>query len=167
MRYVRVNERIFAKTVRLIGPEGEQLGVFPRDMAIKKAKEIEQDLVEVAPAAQPPVCRLMDFSKYRYELDKRDREQKKHQKQGQIKEIRISPRIGIHDYEIKLKHAKEFLVKKNKVRVRMLFKGREMSHQDLGEKVIAKFLQDIQDVGRIDRDKHMLGKALLIVVAPK
>ncbi|MBP7088192.1 MAG: translation initiation factor IF-3, partial [Candidatus Omnitrophica bacterium] len=90
MKYVRVNERIFAKTLRLIGPEGEQLGVFPRDIALKKTEEFDLDLVEVAPQANPPVCRIIDFSKYKYEQDEREREARKHQKQTQLKEVRIS-----------------------------------------------------------------------------
>ncbi|MDD5194533.1 MAG: translation initiation factor IF-3 [Candidatus Omnitrophica bacterium] len=167
MKYVRVNERIFAKTLRLIGPEGEQLGVFPRDLALKKAQEYELDLVEVAPQAQPPVCRITDFSKYRYEQEKREREARKHQKQAQLKEIRISPRIGMHDYEVKLKHIKEFLEKGHKVRVRMYFAGREMAHRDIGNRLIGKLIQDVDKIGRVDREAHMLGKALILVLGPK
>ncbi|MFA6281422.1 MAG: translation initiation factor IF-3 [Candidatus Omnitrophota bacterium] len=167
MKYVRVNERIFAKTLRIIGPEGEQLGIFPKELALKKADEADLDLVEVAPQAQPPVCRIMDFSKYRYEQEKREREVKKHQKQVQLKEIRVSPRIDIHDYEVKLKHVKEFLEKGHKVRIRMLFRGREMAHKDLGHKVIEKLVQDIEKIGKIDKEPIMLGKALMMVLGPK
>ncbi|MCK9614038.1 MAG: translation initiation factor IF-3 [Candidatus Omnitrophica bacterium] len=167
MRYIRVNEKIFAKTLRIIGPEGEQLGIFPKELALKKADEAELDLVEVAPAANPPVCRIMDFSKYRYEQEKREREVKKHQKQAQLKEIRVSPRIDIHDYEIKLKHIKEFLEKGHKVRIRMLFRGRELAHKDLGNRVIAKLVQDIEKIGKIDKDPIMLGRALVMVLGPK
>jgi len=167
VKYIRVNERIFAKTVRLIGPEGEQLGVFPRDMALKKALEADYDLVEVAPNAQPPVCRIMDFSKYKYEQEKREREAKKHQKQSQLKEVRISPRIDKHDYEVKLKHIKEFLAKKHKVRVRMRFRGREVAHKELGKRVIDKLVQDIEATGKIDREPHMLGMTLMMVLGPK
>jgi len=167
VKYVRVNERIFAKTLRIIGPEGEQLGIFPKELALKKADEADLDLVEVAPQAQPPVCRIMDFSKYRYEQEKREREVKKHQKQVQLKEIRVSPRIDIHDYEVKLKHVKEFLEKGHKVRIRMLFRGREMAHKDLGHKVIEKLVQDIEKIGKIDKEPIMLGKALMMVLGPK
>jgi translation initiation factor IF-3 len=167
VRYIRVNEKIFAKTLRIIGPQGEQLGIFPKDLALKKAEEAELDLVEVAPAANPPVCRIMDFSKYRYEQEKREREAKKHQRQMQLKEIRISPRIDIHDYEIKLKHIKEFLEKKHKVRIRMFFRGREFAHRDLGKKVIERVVQDIDRIGKIDKEPIMLGKALIMVLGPK
>lgn len=167
MKYVRINDRIFAKTMRLICPEGSQLGVFPRDMALRKAQEFDLDLVEVAPEANPPVCRIMDFSKYRYDMEKKEKEAKKHQKQAQLKEMRFSPRIDIHDYEIKVRHVKEFLAKKHKVRVRMMFRGREIAHKDLGHKVINRLLADIADVGKIDKDAIMLGKTLVLVLAPK
>ncbi|MFH1875780.1 MAG: translation initiation factor IF-3 [Candidatus Omnitrophota bacterium] len=167
MKYVRVNDRIFAKTMRVIGPEGEQLGVFPRDLAFKKAQEYELDLVEVAPQAQPPVCRITDFSKYRYEQEKREREARKHQKQVQMKEIRISPRIDVHDYEVKLKHVQEFLEKGHTVRIRMYFMGREIAHKDIGNRLIRKLIQDIEKIGRVDREPHMMGKTLILILGPK
>jgi translation initiation factor IF-3 len=167
VKYVRVNERIFAKTLRVVGPEGEQLGVFPRDMAFKKANEFNLDLVEVVPQANPPVCRIIDFSKYRYEQEKREKEVKKHQKQAQIKEVRLRPHIGVHDYEVKLKHIKEFLEKKHKVRVRMWFRGREIAHKEIGNRIISNLLKDIEKVGRIDREPHMLGKTLVLILSPE
>ena len=167
MKYVRVNERIFSKTVRLIGGDGAQLGIFPRELALKKAEEADLDLVEVAPQAKPPVCRIMDFAKYRYEQEKRERELKKHQKAAQLKEIRISPRIDNHDYEVKLKHVKEFLGKGYKVRIRMFFRGREIAHKDIGNRLIEKLVQDIEKVGKIDREAHMLGKTMILTLGPK
>jgi len=167
VKYVRINHRIIAKTVRVIGPDGEQLGVFPRDIALRKAEEFELDLVEVAPSANPSVCRIIDFSKYKYEQEKREREVKKHHKQTQLKEIRISPRIGIHDYEIKLKHVKEFSEKRHKVRIRMWFRGREIAHKEIGNRLIDKLLKDIEGVGRIDREPHMLGKTLVLTLSPR
>jgi translation initiation factor IF-3 len=166
-KYVRVNERIYAKTVRVVGPDGDQLGVFPRDIAIKKADELDLDLVEVAAQASPPVCRIIDFSKFMYEQKKREREVKKHQKQAQLKEVRIRPRIENHDYEVKLKRIKEFLEKKHKVRVRMWFKGREIAHKEIGKRVIERLIKDIESVGRVDREPHMLGKTLVLVLSPK
>ena len=167
MRYIRVNERIFAKTLRLVGPKGEQLGIFPREIALRKADEDDLDLVEVAPQAQPPVCRIMDFAKYRYEQEKREREVKKHQRQLQLKEIRITPRIGNHDYEVKLKHIIEFLEKGHKVRIRMFFRGREMSHKEIGKRLIGKLILDVEKQGKIDREPQMFGKALLMTLGPK
>ena len=166
-KYVRVTERIYAPTVRVVGPDGEQLGVFPRDIAMKKAGEFDLDLVEVAPQASPPVCRIIDFSKFMYEQKKRDREIKKHQKQAQLKEVRIRPHIENHDYEVKLKHIKEFLEKKHKVRVRMWYRGREIAHKDIGKRVIDRLIKDIENVGRLDREPHMLGKTLVLVLSPK
>lgn len=167
MKYVRVNEKIFARTLRLIGPEGEQWGIFPRDIALKKAREVDLDLVEVAPQATPPVCRIMDFSKYRYEQEKREREVKKHQKQFQLKEIRLTPRIEAHDYDVKLRHVKDFLEKRHKVKIRMLFRGRELAHKDLAMKVIDKLIQDVDKIGKIDKPAQMLGKSLILILCPK
>lgn len=167
MKYVRVNQRILAKTVRVIGSSGEQLGVFPLDIAIKKANELDFDLVEVAPTAKPPVCRIIDFSKYKYEQKKKEKEARKHQKQSQMKEVRIRPRIDTHDYEVKLKHILEFLEKRHKVRVRMFFRGREMAHKEIGKKIIDKLINDIEKVGRVDREAHMLGKTLVLILSPK
>lgn len=167
MRYVRVNLRITAKTLRVVGPEGEQLGVFPRDLAFKKAEEFGLDLVEVAPQAEPPVCRIIDFSKFKYEQKKREKEVRKHQKHAQLKEVRLSPRIDEHDYQVKSKHIKEFLEKRHKVRVRMWFRGREIAHKDRGAKVIDKLIVDIEKVGRVDREPHMLGRTLVLILSPK
>jgi len=167
VKYLRLNDRIVAKTLRLIGPEGEQLGIFTRDLAIKKAREYELDLVEVAPDAQPPVCRVMDFAKYLYDMKKKDREAKKHQKQTQLKEVRLTPRIDDHDFETKLKHVKEFLNKKHKVRIRVVFRGRELAHKEFADRLLAKILQETANIGKIDRDAHMLGKSLLLILCPK
>lgn len=167
MKYVRVNERIMAQTVRVIGLDGEQLGVFPRDIALSKAEERDLDLVEVAPQAKPPVCRIIDFSKYKYEQKKKEKAVRKSQKQAQLKEVRIRPRIGSHDYEVKLKHIKEFLEKRHKVRVRMWFRGREITHKDIGNRVIDRLIKDIEKVGRVDRAAHMLGKTLVLILSPK
>ncbi|MCP4653063.1 MAG: translation initiation factor IF-3 [Candidatus Omnitrophica bacterium] len=167
MKYMRLNERIFAKTLRVIGSKGEQLGVFTREIALQKAREVDLDLVEVASQASPPVCRIMDFSKYLYDQKKKEREVKKIQKQTQLKEVRISPRIGNHDYEIKLKRIKEFLDKRHKVRIRMFFRGRENAHRDIGKKVIERLIVDVGKTGKIDRDPHMLGKTLVLILCPK
>ncbi len=167
MKYVRVNERIFSKTVRVVGPDGEQLGVFPKEVALKKAEEFDLDLVEVAPQANPSVCRIIDFSKYKYEQRKREKEVRKNQKQSQLKEVRLRPRIDNHDYQVKLKHIKEFLEKKHKVRLRMWFRGREIAHKEIGNRVIDQLLKDIEGVGRVDREPHMLGKTLVLILSPK
>jgi len=153
--------------MRVIGPEGEQLGIFSKDLAFKKAQEYDLDLVEVAPDAQPPVCRIMDFAKYKYEQEKREREAKKHQKHSQMKEVRISPRIGVHDYQIKVKHIQQFLEKGHKVRIRMFFRGREVTHQEIGRKWIEKLLADVEHIAKIDKDPHMMGRSLVLILGPK
>ena len=151
----------------MIGPNGEQLGIFPRDLALKKAGELGLDLVEVAPQANPPVCRIMDFAKYRYEQEKREREAKKHQRHSQLKEIRISPRIDPHDYEVKLKHIRQFLEKGYKVRIRMMFKGREMAHQDIGKAVIDRIVSDVDENGKIDKPPQIVGRTVVMILGPK
>jgi translation initiation factor IF-3 len=153
--------------MRVIGPDGQQLGVFPRDLALKKAEEFELDLVEVAPEGNPPVCRIMDFAKFRYEQEKKEREARKHQKQTQLKEMRISPRIDNHDYQIKLNHIREFLEKKHKVKIRMMFRGREIAHRDIGDRLIGKLLQDVEKVGKIDKQAIMLGRTMVLILGPK
>jgi len=153
--------------VRLISPEGEQLGIFPRQLALKKAEEYGLDLVEVAPQANPPVCRIMDFAKYKYEQEKREREAKKHQKHSQLKEVRLSCRIEEHDYQIRLKHIQEFLEKGHKVRIRLLFKGREIIHQDLGKKLIDKLIKDTEKIARVEKSPQMIGKSLVLILGPK
>ena len=120
-RFIRINERINAPQVRLIGPQGEQLGVVPTQKALELADQHELDLVEVAAPAEPPVCRIIDFSKFKYDQEKKEREAKKHQKQGRLKEIRLKPNIDDHDYETKLKQATAFLKKKDKVKINLFF----------------------------------------------
>jgi len=151
----------------LIGPKGEQLGIFPKNIALEKADEMDLDLVEISPHSEPPVCRIMDFAKFKYEQEKKEREAKKHHKNSQLKEVRISPRIGDHDYMVKLKHLLEFLKKGHKVRVRMMFKGREMAHQEIGRKRMEQVITDVGDLGKIDRDSKMLGRSLILVLQPK
>jgi len=124
-------------------------------------------LVEVAPQADPPVCRIMDFAKYKYEQEKKEREAKRHHRHAQLKEIRLSPRIDNHDYQIKLKHIQEFLEKGHKVRVRMFFRGREVAHQEIGRKLIDRLITDVEKLGKVEREPHLLGRVLVLVFGPK
>lgn len=134
---------------------------------MRKAEEFDLDLVEVAPQADPPVCRIMDFAKYKYEQEKKEREAKRHHRHTQLKEIRLSPRIDNHDYQIKLKHIQEFLEKGHKVRVRMFFRGREVAHQEIGRKLIDRLITDVEKLGKVEREPHLLGRALILVLGPK
>lgn len=153
--------------MRLIGPEGNQLGI----VAIQKAQEIadqyELDLVEVAAQASPPVCRIIDFTKFKYDQEKKEREAKKHQKQGKLKEIRIKPNIDPHDYQTKLKQTLTFLKKKDKVRINLFFRGRQMEHLDLGRKILDKFIIDTQNDGQLEREPALEGRIMSLVIAPK
>jgi len=166
-KFIRVNERIRVPEVRLIGPEGNQLGVMAIQRALDLANQYELDLVEVAPAATPPVCRIIDFSKFKYDQEKKEREAKKHQKQSRLKEIRVKPNIDEHDYKTKLKQVLTFLQKKDKVKVNLFFRGRQMEHVDLGRKVLDKFIADTQNDGQIEKEPMMEGRIMSLVVSPK
>lgn len=152
--------------MRVIGPNGEQLGVISREVAVQKAREADLDLVEVAPTVAPPVCRIMDFAKFRYDQEKKEREARKHQKGAQLKEVRFRPHIEDHDYQVKLRQVKGFLEKGHKVRLRLMFRGREMEHQEIGMKIMERLLKDTADVGKIDKPAQMLGRMYLIVLMP-
>lgn len=153
--------------MRLIGPDGGQLGVVSIQKALEIASQNELDLVEVAPSANPPVCRIIDFSKFKYDQEKKEREAKKHQKQGKFKEIRLKPNIDEHDYETKLKQVIAFLKKKDKVKINLFFRGRQMEHLDLGRKVLDKFILDMQNDGQVEKEPSLEGRVISLVVAPK
>jgi translation initiation factor IF-3 len=166
-KFIRVNDRIRVPEVRLIGPDGNQLGVMAIQRALDLANQYELDLVEVAPAATPPVCRIIDFSKFKYDQEKKEREAKKHQKQSRLKEIRVKPNIDDHDYQVKLRQVLTFLQKKDKVKVNLFFRGRQMEHVDLGRKVLDKFIADTQNDGQIEKEPMMEGRIMSLVVSPK
>lgn len=151
----------------MIGAAGEQLGVVSSKRALELAQQSELDLVEVAPGAAPPVCRIMNFSKYKYDQEKKEREVKKHQKQGHLKEIRVKPNIEEHDYQVKLRQLITFLKKKDKVKVNLIFRGREMTHQDIGRKVLDKFVIDMQEFGIVEKGPVLEGRIISLMVAPK
>jgi translation initiation factor IF-3 len=151
----------------VIGPNSEQLGIVAIRAALDLAEKYELDLVEVAPQVKPPVCRIMDFSKYKYEQEKREREAKKHQKQFQVKEIRVKPNIEEHDYSIKLRHLLEFLKNGDKVKVTLMFRGREMAHRDIGRRVIDRFVVDVRETGVVEYGPVFEGRMITLVIAPK
>ena len=135
--------------------------------ALELANQYELDLVEVAPNAVPPVCRIIDFSKFKYDQEKKEREAKKHQKQGRLKEIRLKPNIDDHDYDTKVKQAVTFLKKKDKVKINLFFRGRQMEHLDLGRKVLDKFITDTQIDGQVEKEPSLEGRIMSFVLAPK
>jgi translation initiation factor IF-3 len=166
-KFIRINERIRASQVRVIGPEGNQLGVLSLQKAMDLANQYELDLVEVAPQVEPPVCRIMDFSKFKYDQEKKEREAKKHQMRVRVKEIRLKPNIDEHDYQIKLRRAIGFLNKKDRVKVSLFFRGRQMAHLDLGRRVLDRFINDAQQAGKIEKDSVLEGRIASAILAPK
>lgn len=166
-KFVRINERIRVPQVRLIGPEGNQLGIVPIQKAMDLANQHELDLVEVAPQAEPPVCRIMDFSKFKYDQEKKEREAKKHQMKIHLKEVRIKPNIDEHDYQVKLRQAIGFLNKKDKVKVNLMFRGRQLEHIDLGRRVLDRFINDAQQAGKVEKDSSIEGRIMSVVLAPR
>ena len=163
---MKYNHQIRAKNVRLIGIDGKQVGIVSLQEALNIAQEEGVDLVEVVPNAEPPVCKVIDFGKFRYDQTKRKREGKKAQHQVRLKEVKFKPNIDTHDFEFKLKRARGFLEKGNKVRVVCFFRGREMLHKDIGEKVFASFIEKLEDVGVAESAPKLLGRTLATVVAP-
>ena len=162
-----MNREIRIREVRVIGPEGEQLGILPTADALKKAQEGGYDLVEVAPTSQPPVCRIMDYGKYKYELSKKDHQSRRHQKSTQVKEIKLRPRTDKHDLEIKVRQIKEFLSEGNKTKVTVTFRGREMANQELGRAVMTSVVEQVTEEGTIEYQPRMEGRSLIMIVAPK
>lgn len=166
-KFIRINERIRVPEVRLVGPDGGQLGVVPIQKALDLANQYDLDLVEVAAQANPPVCRIIDFSKFKYDQEKKEREAKKHQRQVHLKEIRLKPNIDDHDFQIKLKQAIGFLKKKDKVKVSLFFRGRQMEHVDLGKKVLDRFIVETRSDGQVEKNPNMEGRIMSFVIGPK
>jgi translation initiation factor IF-3 len=160
-----VNEQIRISPVRVVGANGEVLGILATAEAQKMAVEVGLDLVEVAPNVRPPVCKIMDFGKFKYSQKKRASKQKQHQ--VQVKEIRVRPKTGDHDIEVKVKRAREFLEHKDKVLVNVLFRGRELAHIDEGRKVMDEVLQALDDVAKVEKNPSMEGKRMTAIVAPR
>ncbi len=163
---LQINEEIRAKEVRIVGDDGEQIGVIATSKALEMAYERDLDLVLMAPNAEPPVCRIMDYGKYRFERDKREKEAKKKQTTVEVKEIQLSCRIDTHDFETKVKHAHRFLGDGNKVRVVVKFRGREMSHQDLGREMLEKFEQACEGLGSVDKRPTLEGRFMSMIINP-
>jgi translation initiation factor IF-3 len=164
---LRINEQIRVREVRLIDAEGEQKGIVPTIEAMRMARELELDLVEIAPQASPPVCKFLDFGKYRFELEKKSRDSKKKQKVTKLKEIRMQPKIGAGDLDFKAKHVEEFLNEGNKVKVTIRFRGRELAHTDLGFGVLNEVLKRITEEYVIEKPAAMEGRFMSMTLNPK
>ena len=164
---VRVNQQIRISPVRLIDSDGSQVGVVSLDEARQIALTRELDLVEVAPTARPPVCRIMDYGKFKYRENKKAKEAKKKQHVIQMKEIKLRSKIDEHDLQFKLRHARKFLEKQAKVKVTMVFRGREVVHKELGERVLKRFFDEVGDLSIQEGDIKMEGRNMILILAPK
>ena len=163
---MQTNEEIHLKELRLIGPNGESLGVMSSTQALKMAYDEGLDLVMMAPQSVPPVCKIMDYGKYRFEREKREKEARKKQQVVELKEIQLSCRIDTHDFETKLNHARRFLTDGNKVRVVLRFRGREMAHTELGSEMLNRFLERCSDIGGVDKKPVLDGRFISMVISP-
>ncbi|MBI4466091.1 MAG: translation initiation factor IF-3 [Acidobacteria bacterium] len=162
-----MNERIRTREVRLIDETGQQIGVLPPHEAVKLARDRGLDLVEISPTAVPPVCKIMDYGKYLYELNKKLHEQRKHQKGIRIKEVKLRPRTDQHDYEFKKNHVVRFLEEGDKVKLVMMFRGREIAHANLGRQKLEKLIGEVAEYGAPEIRPYMEGRAMITVLAPK
>jgi translation initiation factor IF-3 len=162
----RINREIRTREVRLVDETGKQLGIYPTREALRVAEERDLDLVEVAPNASPPVCRIMDYGKFLYDRQRREREARRTQKQTEVKEIRLRPKIADHDVMVKSKQARGFLSEGNKVRVRVRFRGREITHREIAIELLNRFAGDLSDVSTIEQRPAMEGYTMLMILAP-
>lgn len=161
-----MNGKIRAREVRVIGLNGQQLGILPLGEAISLARSHGVDLVEIAPNAMPPVCRIVDYGKFRYEQAKKEKESKKHQHANKVKEIQLSPTIDPHDFSVKLSHAIDFLCEEMKVKVTLRFRGREMAHKEYGFQQVEKFIRDVAPYGHPDAPPKLIGKGINLMLSP-
>jgi translation initiation factor IF-3 len=162
----RVNGRIRAPEIRLIGPDGQNVGVVKPERALELAEQIGLDLVEISPNATPPVCKIMDFGKYKYETQKREAEAKKNQKTIEVKEVKFRPNTDKHDYEVKMRNVVRFLEGGDKVKVTLRFRGREMAHQNLGRELLERVAEDIKELGKVENMPKMEGRQMIMMIGP-
>ncbi len=164
---LQINEQIRDKEVRVVGSDGSQLGVMPVRKAMELAEQKNLDLVKIAPQATPPVCKIIDYGKFRFEQSKREKEQRKNQRVVEIKEVRLSLNIDTHDFETKKNHASRFIGEGNKVKVSIRFRGREMGHPELGQEIMRQFSEAMAEVANVERQPKLEGRTMLMFLAPK
>jgi translation initiation factor IF-3 len=162
----RINERIRVPEVRLIDENGEQVGVVPVDEALKRAQEQDLDLVEVSPTSKPPVCRILDYSKYKYEQEQKAKAARKHQQQVNVREIKLRPKIADHDYETKKGHVERFLKQRDKVKVTIMFRGREQTHPERGRMLLDRLLEDVEEIATVEQEPLQEGRNMHMLLAP-
>ncbi len=163
----RINEQIRVTPVRVVSEDGEQLGVLPTEEALEMARNTGLDLVEVAPSERPPVCRIMDHGKFKYDQKKRKNKSKAQAHHGRTKEIRIRPKTGQHDIDFKINHAREFLEHKDKVTVSVIFRGRELAHIDEGRRVLNNFISELDDIAKVEMPPSQHGRRIVCILVPK
>ncbi len=161
-----MNHRITAPEIRLIGAEGENLGVVTPARGVQLAEEVGLDLVEISPNAKPPVCKIMDFGKFKYEQQKRESEARKKQKTIEVKEVKFRPNTDTHDYNVKMRNVVRFLENGDKVKVTLRFRGREMAHQNLGRELLERVAEDIKDIGKVENMPKMEGRQMIMMIGP-
>lgn len=162
-----MNEQIRAKEVRVIDPEGNQLGIMSLRDALREAAERNLDLVAMSMTAKPPVCRIMDFGKYRFEQGKREKEARKNQKIITVKEVKVRPNIEEHDFQVKLKNARRFLENGDKVKATVMFRGREITHPENGQKLLLRLAKEVEDIGNVERVPKVEGRNMIMILTPK
>ena len=167
VKELRVNDKILGREVRVVGEKGEQLGILTVAQAKEMARRNSLDLVEVAPTSTPPVCRLMDYGKFRYEQTKKDREAKKNQKLSILKEVRLRPKIGAHDYDAKVRSIRKQLEAGDKVKVTIMFRGREITHSELGIKILKRAAEELSDIANVEGQPTLLGSRIHLMLVPK
>ncbi len=166
-RRINVNRRIRAKEVRLIDPDGKQVGVVPLTEALETAEHYSLDLVEVAPNVSPPVCRIMDYGRYKYQQNKKLQEAKRRQSTFQVKEIKLRPRTGEHDLQVKIRHIKRFLDNRDKVKVSIIFRGREMAYIDMGLALLQRVVEETSELAIVEQAAKREGRIVVMILAPK
>jgi translation initiation factor IF-3 len=164
---VNINEFIRAPQVRVINDDGEQLGIMTNTAALSAARDAGLDLVEVAPEAAPPVCRIMDFGRYKYQQSKKLSESRKKTNTIEIKEVKFRPKTGEHDYQFKLRNIQKFLTDKNKIKVSLIFKGREITHSNLGLELMERVIKDIAEIGHPEQMPRLEGRTMVMIISPK
>lgn len=166
IKRVRINRSIRAETVRVIGPDSQQIGIMPINRALYIAQDLGLDLVEVAPQANPPVCRIIDYGKYKYEQQKRERTQKKKHRSLEMKEMVFRPSIDKHDFDVKVKHLKKFLISGHKTRIIVRFRRAELAHKERGILLLSNIEKELEEVGKVVKPPHMMGRNFAMIIAP-
>ena len=163
---MKTNREIRALKVRLIDQDGKQAGIVNLSEALAQASDSGLDLVEISPKAEPPVCKIIDYGKYRYQITKKEKESKKAQHQTKLKEVKVKPNINEHDLLFKIKHSREFIEKGNKVKLTCMFRGREMAHPELGKRIAERFKEELSDIAQSESDPKLIGRNMIMVLAP-